>query len=140
MPGFGAGAADLPSAAGHAGLKQPKAMCGNLFYGSKGYMAMTDYESYRTWLGENLEPGPTATRSGNRWANFVQCLRTRKKEEVLAPIEEGHLSATLVHLANVSYRLGRTLNFDPERQQVIGDEEANRLLRPSTALCRSFPP
>jgi hypothetical protein len=32
-------------------------------------------------------------------------------------------------LANVSYRLGRTLNFDPETEQVIADEEANRLLR-----------
>jgi hypothetical protein len=47
----------------------------------------------------------------------------------LAPIEEGHLSCALVHLANVSYRLGRTLNFDPETEQVIADEEANRLLR-----------
>jgi hypothetical protein len=34
-----------------------------------------------------------------------------------------------VHLANVSYRLGRTLNFDPETEQVVGDKEANRLLR-----------
>ena len=34
-----------------------------------------------------------------------------------------------MHLANASYRLGRTLNFDPETEQVIGDEEANHLLR-----------
>jgi hypothetical protein len=34
-----------------------------------------------------------------------------------------------MHLANASYRLGRTLNFDPETEQVIGDEEANQLLR-----------
>jgi predicted dehydrogenase len=129
LPGFGAGAAALPQAVGHANSKQPKAMCGNLFYGSKGYMAMTGYESYRTWLGEEQEPGPSATRDGNRWANFIHCVRTRKKEDVLAPIEEGHLSATLVHLANASYRLGRSLNFDPEKEQVIGDEEANRLLR-----------
>jgi hypothetical protein len=47
----------------------------------------------------------------------------------LAPIEHGHLSAALVHLANASYRLGRTLNFDPETERVIADEEANRLLR-----------
>jgi predicted dehydrogenase len=140
MPGFGAGAAALPQAAGAAALPQGagaaypsfnqiKAMCGNLFYGSKGYMAMTGYESFRTWLGEEQEPGPSATRGGDRWANFIQCVRTRRKEELLAPIEEGHLSATLVHLANVSYRLGRTLNFDPETEQVIADEEANRLLR-----------
>jgi hypothetical protein len=34
-----------------------------------------------------------------------------------------------VHLANASYRLGRTLKFDPAHEQVIGDDEANRLLR-----------
>jgi predicted dehydrogenase len=129
MPGFGAGAQALPSAAGQAARKQPKAMCGNLYYGSKGYMAMTAYESYRTWLGEEQEPGPSATRGENRWANFVQCVRSRKKEEVLAPIEEAHLSCALIHLANVSYRLGRALHFDPETEQVLADAEANRLLR-----------
>ena len=35
----------------------------------------------------------------------------------------------VVHLANAAYRLGRTLSFDPAKQEVIGDEEANRLLR-----------
>jgi hypothetical protein len=34
-----------------------------------------------------------------------------------------------VHLANASYRLGRTLRFDPAQEQVIGDEEASKLLR-----------
>ena len=40
-----------------------------------------------------------------------------------------NISVTLVHLANASYRLGRTLRFDAASEQVIGDEEANRLLR-----------
>ncbi len=34
-----------------------------------------------------------------------------------------------MHLANASYRLGRTINLNPDRQEVIGDEEAARLLR-----------
>ncbi len=129
LPGFGAGAAALPETAGHPGIKQPKSMCGNLVYGSKGYMALAGYESYRTFLGQENEPGPSATRSGDRWANFIRCVRTRKKEDIPAPIEEGHISATLIHLANTSYRLGRTLKFDPDSQSVIGDEEANRYLR-----------
>ena len=65
----------------------------------------------------------------NHFANFIDCVRSRKKEDLTAPAEEGHISATLVHLANVSHRLGRTLNFDPATEQVIGDQEANRLLR-----------
>jgi len=56
-------------------------------------------------------------------------VRTRNKAALHAPIEEGHASTTLSHLANASYRLGRTLNFDPATEQVIGDDEANRLLR-----------
>jgi len=42
-----------------------------------------------------------------------------------------------VHLANASYRLGRTLNFDPETEQVIGDNEANRMLREADRGYRS---
>ena len=54
---------------------------------------------------------------------------SRKKEELHAPIEEGHISCAMMHLANASYRLGRTLNFDPETQEVVGDPEAEKLLR-----------
>jgi predicted dehydrogenase len=104
---------------------------GNIFYGSKGYLASGDEDAdmFKTWFGEEQEPGPTAHAGGDHYANFIDCVRTRKKEALNAPIEEGHISCALVHLANASYRLGRTLNFDPETQQVIGDEEANRLLR-----------
>jgi len=129
MPGFGAGAQAIPGAAGEVMRAQPKAMCGNLYYGSKGYMAMAGYDSYKTWLGENQEPGPSLTKGHDRWTNFIAAVRTRGQVEVNAPIEEGHISSALVHLANASYRLGRTLHFDPETEQVIGDEEANRLLR-----------
>jgi hypothetical protein len=56
-------------------------------------------------------------------------VRSRNKANLNAPIEEGHISCALVHLANASYRLGRSIRFDPETEQVIGDDEANRLLR-----------
>jgi hypothetical protein len=45
-----------------------------------------------------------------------------------APIQEGHISCALVHLANASYRLARSLRVDPAAQHVVGDDEANRLL------------
>jgi predicted dehydrogenase len=102
---------------------------GNVFYGSKGYLAMDGYDSYRSWLGDDMEPGPEGKGPGNNWANFIDCVRSRKKESLNAPILEGHISSTLVHLANASYRLGRSLKFDPETEQVVGDDEANNLLR-----------
>ena len=51
-------------------------------------------------------------------------MRSRKHEDLNAPIEEGAISTTLVHLANISYRLGRTLHFDAANYKCKGDEEA----------------
>jgi predicted dehydrogenase len=131
-PAFGGG--DVPAALGNAAearsrRKGPQNTIGNIFYGSKGYVAMNGYDSYKSWLGEEQEPGPHAQAGGNNWRNFIDCVKSRKKEELNAPVEEGYLSTTLLHLANASYRVGRTLSFDPEKQEVIGDEEAARILR-----------
>jgi predicted dehydrogenase len=103
---------------------------GNIFYGSKGYLAIDNTAGYRSWIGQSQQPGPSAPESPeDHFANFISCVISRKKEDLRAPIEEGHFSAGLAHLANVSYRLGRTLNFDPETQMVKNDDEANLLLR-----------
>ncbi|HWT80750.1 MAG TPA: Gfo/Idh/MocA family oxidoreductase [Candidatus Methylomirabilis sp.] len=103
---------------------------GNIFYGSEGYLATGDEDasSYQTWLGKGEKSGPQGHGRGDHFSNFIDCVRSRKVEELNAPIEEAHISCSLVHLANVSYRLGRSLRFDPETAQVIGDEEANHLL------------
>jgi len=90
---------------------------------------MDGYDAYKTWLGKDQAPGPSGHGKEHHFANFVECVRSRRKEDLAAPIEEGHISCTLVHLANASYRLGRSLRFDPETEQVIDDDEANRLLR-----------
>jgi Oxidoreductase family, C-terminal alpha/beta domain len=102
---------------------------GNIFYGSKGYLAIEGYDAYKTWLSNQVEPGPSGKGDGDHFANFVECIRSRRVEDIHSPIEEGHISTTLVHLANASYRLNRVLRYDPEREQVIDDDEANRLLR-----------
>jgi len=103
---------------------------GNIFFGSKGYLAggNEDGFSYESWLGADQQPGPRGKSDSDHFANFIACVRSRKTEELNAPIEEGHISCALVHLANASYRLGRALRFDADTQQVVGDEEANRLL------------
>ena len=36
---------------------------GNLFYGSKGYLAVDSYSSYKSWLGKEQEPGPAARKA-----------------------------------------------------------------------------
>ena len=103
---------------------------GNIYYGPKGYLAISNDGGYKTWMGKDQEPGPSRGEAKeDHFANFLACVRSRKKEDLRAPVEEGHISCGLIHLANVSYRLGRTLNFDPETQQVKNDDEANHLLR-----------
>jgi predicted dehydrogenase len=103
---------------------------GSIFYGSNGYLAAgnEDAFSYESWTGRDRTPGPHGHSADDHFANFIKCVRSRKTEELNAPIKEGHISCALVHLANASYRLGRALRVDPETEHVIGDDEANHLL------------
>ena len=100
---------------------------GNVFYGSKGYLAVDSYSSYKSWLGREQTPGPARREGGDHFANWLDAVRTRKREKLNCEVEEGAISTTLVHLANISYRLGRTLHFDADTYCVMGDDEANRM-------------
>ncbi len=134
--GIGAGAfksGGVP-AAGLSGRRQRKRepdTIGNIFYGSKGYLAIQGYDSYKTWLGPSQEPGPEAHGEGDHFANFIDAVIAHKKQDLTAPVEEGHKSTLLVNLANVSYRLGRTINFDGATESIVGDEEASNMLHGS---------
>ena len=125
-PGGAASAAAKPKTGPNAGAHN---VIGNIFYGSKGYIAMSEYDSYKSWLGKEMEPGPSGHGGGDHYANFIDCVRSRNKEALNAPIEEGHISCTLIHLANISYRLGRTIHFKPDTQEINGDQEAMQLIR-----------
>jgi hypothetical protein len=54
-------------------------------------------------------------------------IRSRKREDQLAEIEDGAISTMLIHLANISYKTGRTLQFDPVTYTCKGDPEATAL-------------
>jgi predicted dehydrogenase len=59
--------------------------------------------------------------------DFLNCISSRKTP--VADIEQGYMSTTACILANLSMRLGRSLEWDHAKGQVVRDEEANRLLR-----------
>jgi predicted dehydrogenase len=67
--------------------------------------------------------------SAIRWhmRDLLKAIASRGKP--VADIEQGFISSTSCILANLSMQLGRTLTWDPERNQVVGDNEANKLLR-----------
>jgi predicted dehydrogenase len=58
--------------------------------------------------------------------NFVAAIRGDQRPN--AEIIEGHRTVGLIHLANVAMRLGRSLDFDPQSEKIIGDDEASGLL------------
>ena len=61
------------------------------------------------------------------WLNFLEAIDKRSKP--VADIEEGHISSATCILANVARRVGRTLTWDAAAGRVVGDDQANRLLK-----------
>ncbi len=57
---------------------------------------------------------------------FAEAVKTRKPAGGNA--EAAHRTACIMHLANIAIRTGRTIRFDPVKEEVIGDAEANRLV------------
>jgi predicted dehydrogenase len=72
------------------------------FYGSEGIIADTNL-----YDPEGRLVRPFEGKSQNHFANFLAAVRSRKREELTAEIEEGHQSTALCHIANISYRLGQ---------------------------------
>jgi predicted dehydrogenase len=64
--------------------------------------------------------------SSNHHENFLACVKSR--ELPICDIEIGHRSATVCHLGNIAIRLGRKVQWDPAKEQFVGDDEANTWL------------
>jgi predicted dehydrogenase len=61
------------------------------------------------------------------WADFLDAIRTGRKP--ISDIEEAHHSTTVSLLGMLAYQLGRSVQWDGEKEQILGDPEANRRLR-----------
>lgn len=57
--------------------------------------------------------------------NWLDCIQSR--ERPICDVEIGHRSVTVCHLGNIAIRLGRELQWDPEKEQFVGDDQANQL-------------
>jgi predicted dehydrogenase len=115
---------------------------GNLFFGSKGWMSIVG-STWKTFFGRKNEAGPSSTkkdvetklmdRSGSgdeaHYRNFINVVRSRKMENLNCNAEKGFKSTVLPLVANISYKLGRELKFDSDKEQFINDREANAMLR-----------
>ena len=63
---------------------------------------------------------PTTPELGH---NFIEAVRTRRAEDLAADILDGHLSAVLVHLGNISHRIGRTMSDSDVCERIAGNQE-----------------
>jgi predicted dehydrogenase len=122
-----AGIGERSDAQSGAAAGQPQTV-GNIWYGSKGYMA-TSRAGWQTFMGQEQSPGPASEAGAGvgGFVNFIDVMRSRKREDQLSEIEEGAISTMLIHLANISYRTGRTLYFDPVSYTCKGDAEATAM-------------
>ncbi len=128
---------------------------GNLFYGTEGYMEISGstWKAYRQrettpFAGSPDQPPrerPAAGAPGaavqrqaedfmmapggaTSYANFIDAIRSGKDETLHCDVLEGHYSAALTHLSNISYRVGRELKFMGEYEKFANDPEADKLL------------
>jgi predicted dehydrogenase len=101
---------------------------GDIFYGTKGVLAITSYTNWQAYLGDKLEKGPGGSGGGNHYANFIQGLKTRDRKVLNGDIEEGHLSSAFCHLGNIAYKLGRKLHINPSSETFVNDAEADAML------------
>ena len=62
------------------------------------------------------------------FVNFTNAVRAGKKEDLTCDIEQGFMSTVLPHMANISYRLGRELEFDCKKEKFVNDWKANDML------------
>ena len=119
---------------------------GSFLYGTKGWMYIDHFE-FRTYFGEGRKdkPGPSMSAKSEapkdkkvvqgfgeldveHISNFIDCVRSRRWQDLNADILEGHMSTTMMHLGNIAFRTGRTLTFNPYAEKFVNDEDADSYL------------
>jgi predicted dehydrogenase len=78
------------------------------------------------WMEPVKEKGHGQEQFDLHARNFLDCIKSREKP--IASVEEGHKVAVMCHLANISYRTGRKLRWDAEKGEIIGDQEASKMM------------
>lgn len=105
---------------------------GNIFYGSDGYLEIAG-DTWRAFRGREKDPFAsskelTGNHEADHYRNFIEAVRSGKKEDLHCEIREGVISSDLAHLANISYRVGRSVTFDGANERFVNDPEADMYL------------
>lgn len=115
------------------GVASQNILLGVIFYGTKGYLELDISSTWRAFKKDEKEPFDKSEiknsyRQDLLVANFFDVIRSMDKNKLYCNVREGHYSAALCHLANISYRLGKNLKFMGEHEKFADDDEANLML------------
>jgi predicted dehydrogenase len=101
------------------------------FYGTSGQMFLSRRGKVQVLADGNkpveISIKPEGQNDAAHVKNFCDAIRGQAK--LTADALTGHLSTSLCHLGNIATRVGRSLTFDPNTEQIVGDDEANALVR-----------
>jgi hypothetical protein len=92
---------------------------GVIVYCENGYVANNKAYDLGGKLVQEFSP-----EGEGMYANFIKTMRTRKVKELEGDILEGHLSAGLIHMANISYRIGKTATPGEIKERMSGHKES----------------
>jgi hypothetical protein len=85
-------------------------------YVDLGYRTVHDADGY---IIKKFDSQDSLSSAGN----FIKALRSRNEEDIKTPILEGHLSTSLCHMGNISYRVGNDISFDEVNDVIKKDDE-----------------
>ena len=103
-----------------AGIQEgkPGNTIGNQFYGSKGYLVINNYNKTTAVPRQGTAAGTDRHRARHALGKLHHGgAEPQRREDLNAEVEEGALSCNLMHLANISYRVGRTLHWDAKKME-----------------------
>jgi len=95
--------------------------------GNRGWRARLEAEP-KSILSSVIKPDEVHlyTCKGGEQRNFLDCVKSRKA--CYFPPEIGQRCFTIAHIGNISMILGRKLRWNPEKEEFVNDEQANRML------------
>ncbi len=108
--------------------------CGNSFLGTKGFYVVGkgffSYKEGKTSERQAIPVPDNAPKPENlsKWAYFFRAIRSRKPEDQSVSTMDAHLSCAHCHLGNIAFRLGRSLEFDPQTER-FKESDANELVK-----------
>jgi hypothetical protein len=82
--------------------------CGNVVHCEDGYFACGEFGGGWAYDNEGKKIKQFLSRGAeNHQQNFIDSVRSRKREDLTADVKKGHVSSSLCHMGNISHRLGR---------------------------------